>query len=127
MAPPTASAGPEAVEEDAHDRVVGDELAAAHVSVGLAAQGGAVGDRGPQQIARCQDRDAQPLRERRSLRALPGARSAKQDDHGHRLKEAANLVADPCVVAFGRSLTHLGVRSLPSSAPPSARLAATII
>jgi len=32
---------------------------------------------------------------------------------------AANLAADPCVVASGRSLTHLGVRSL----PPSARLA----
>ena len=36
---------------------------------------------------------------------------------------AANLAADPRVVAFGRSLTHLEVRSLPSSAPPSARLA----
>ena len=36
---------------------------------------------------------------------------------------AANPAADPRVGASGRSLTHLEVRSLTSSAPPSARLA----
>jgi hypothetical protein len=35
---------------------------------------------------------------------------------------AADPVADPGVVASGRSLTHPEARSLPSSAPPSARL-----
>jgi hypothetical protein len=36
---------------------------------------------------------------------------------------AANLTADPRIVASGRSLTHGEVRSLASSAPPSARRA----
>ena len=112
---------PETVEEDADDGFVRDQLAAAHVAVGLATERRAGGDRGAQQVARCQDRDAEPLRQRRRLRALPGARRPEQDDDGH--ETAANLTADPCVVASGRSLTHLGVRSLPSSAPPSARLA----
>ncbi len=36
---------------------------------------------------------------------------------------APHLAAHPCVAASGRALTHLGVRSLPSSAAPSAGLA----
>ena len=36
---------------------------------------------------------------------------------------APHLAAHPCVAASGRALTHLEVRSLPSSAAPSAGLA----
>ena len=36
---------------------------------------------------------------------------------------APHLAAHPCVAASGRALTHLEVRSLPSSVAPSAGLA----
>ena len=78
----------ETVEEDAHDRVVGDELAAAHVPVRLATEGAALGDGGAQQVARGEDRDAEPRRQRRRLGPLPCPRSTQQDDDGH---WAANL------------------------------------
>ena len=78
----------ETVEEDPHDRVVGHELAAAHVPVGLATEGAPLGDGGTQQIARGKHRDAKSCRERRRLCPLPCPRSAQQDDDGH---WAANL------------------------------------
>ena len=45
--------------------------------------GRAIADGGPEQVARRDDRDAQAIREERRLRALPGARSAEQDDDLH--------------------------------------------
>ena len=52
----------EPVEEDAHDRVVGDKLAATHVPVRLAAERRAGRDRGPQEVARGQDGDTERVR-----------------------------------------------------------------
>src|SRR6185369_10558882 len=73
----------EPIEEDAHDGVVGDELAATHVSVRLAPERRPVSHGLAQQVARSEDRDAEPTRECRGLRPLARPRSAEQDDDRH--------------------------------------------
>ena len=81
----------EPVEEDAHDGVVRDELTATHVAVGLASERRAVGDGRPQQVARGEDRDTEPGRQRRRLGPLAGPRSAQQDDDRHRRGDLAAM------------------------------------
>ena len=56
IAPPRGVGLLEPVEEDADDRVVRNELAAAHVAVGLAAERRAGGDGRPEQVAGREDR-----------------------------------------------------------------------
>ena len=73
----------EPIEEDADDRLVGDELPAAHEAVRLAPERGALRDGRPQQLAGREDRHAEPGREGRCLGPLPRPRGAQQDDHGH--------------------------------------------
>src|SRR4029079_12693540 len=108
---------------DTHDGFVRNEQAATHIAIRLAPECRAVRHCLAQEITGSEDRDTESARKRGRLRPLACPRSSEQDDDRHDLRRAANLAADPRVVASGGSLTHLEVRSLPSSAPPSARLA----
>ena len=83
--------GFESIEEDAHDRVVRNELAATHVAVRLAPEGRAVRNGLTQQVTGSQDRDTEPTRECRGLRPLARPRSAEQDDDGHDRAELRSL------------------------------------
>ena len=73
----------EPIEEDPDDGLVGDELPATHVAVGLTPERRVIGDRGAQEIARCQDGDAEPFREDRGLGALACSGSPEQDENRH--------------------------------------------
>ena len=60
----------QAIEEHADDRLVRHELAAAHEAVGLAPEGGAFRDRGPEQVTGSQHRHAEMARQDRRLGSL---------------------------------------------------------
>jgi len=75
--------GFEAVEEDAHDGVVGHELAATHVPVSFATERRAGRDGGAEERTRCQDRDTESVGDRRRLGPLPRPRRTQQDDDTH--------------------------------------------
>ena len=71
------------VEEQADDRVVGDELARAHDLLDLAPQLAAGRDLRPEQVAGGEHRHLETLREQGRLGALPGAGCAQQHHYGH--------------------------------------------
>ena len=75
--------GGQSLQEDTDDRIVGHELSAAHVAVRRRAESRARRDGRPQQIARGEDGNSEPLCQHRRLRPLAGAGSAEEDDHGH--------------------------------------------
>ena len=87
----------EAIEEDADDRLVGDELAAAHEPVGLAAEGGALRDRRPEQVTGRQHGHAEMARQDRSLGPFPRAGRPKEDDHRHRTRRNIRSDADEVI------------------------------
>ena len=105
----------EPIEEDAHDGVVRHELAATHVAVGLASERRAVGDGLPQQVARGEDRDAEPSRQRRRLGALARPRGPQQDDDRHRPTERRTWRAEPGGAADGRERTRGALRDRPAA------------
>ena len=74
----------EPVEEDADDRVVGHELAAGHVAVGLTPERRARGHGRAEQLAGAEDRHAEMVGDDRSLGALSGARRPEEHDDLHR-------------------------------------------
>ena len=93
-APSAASSAAESLEEDVDDRVVGDELAAAHVPVGRGPERRPRRHRGAQEIAGSEDRNPEMLGQDRRLRPLPGPRSTEQDDDRHSNPGGAQVIAD---------------------------------
>ena len=85
------------IEEDAHDRLVRHELAAAHVPIGLTTERRALGDRGPEQVARREHRHAEVAGEDRRLRSLARSRRAEEHDHGHRTRRRTRSAADQLI------------------------------
>ncbi len=83
--PALGVAAAESLEEHGDGDLVGDELAALHVTGRLAADGRAVADGRPEQVAGRHVRYAEPRREDRRLGALSGAGGAEEDHHGHRM------------------------------------------
>src|SRR5205823_5953775 len=73
----------ETIEEDADDRLVGHELAAAHVAIRLTAQRRALGDGGPKKVARGEHRNTEVRRDDRSLGPFSRSRRTQEDDDGH--------------------------------------------
>ena len=73
------------VEEHPDRDVVGDQLAALHVSARLETDRAAFPDGRPEQVAGRDVRDGKPLGQDRRLGALAGAGGAQQDQEGHRM------------------------------------------
>jgi hypothetical protein len=74
----------ETVEEDLHDRLVGNELARLHQALDLAPERAARLRDGPEEVARGEDRHAEMGSEHRRLCALAGPGSSEQDDYHDR-------------------------------------------
>jgi hypothetical protein len=69
-----------ALEDDADDDVVGDELAPVHVLLGLLPELGALRDGGPQHVPGRDVGQVEVLLQALGLGALPGPRGAEQDE-----------------------------------------------
>ena len=70
----------QALEEHVDGHRIGNELAPVHVSLGGEAEGRAVADGGPEQVASGDMGQAEPLGKNLGLRPLPCARGAEKDD-----------------------------------------------
>ena len=87
------AAGREALLDDADHDLVGDELAAVHVALGLEPERGALRRLGAEELARREMGDAEVLAEARRLGALAGTLLAEQ--HEARQRQGSAQLRNP--------------------------------
>ena len=81
--PPAGVGLGQALPDHGHDQVVGDELPPLHDGLRLLAESGLLADGLPQDLARGDGRNAQPLRQLARLGSLAAARRPEEDHDPH--------------------------------------------